>query len=227
MSDPFASIAQTYEVMKNKLFYIERRAMERNLKAFEAVRQVIGFLDDWKPEKDPTWVLRSCRDVMIDYLRALSKYTGMKCSEKSNLVHLVMFEAAYRHLQSNLNKEEHVAKYKLTVEICDAIEEQEQSYYTSPGSSTSEVEVRLFSKETMSFAAVMKGYKENPAYCWLKDHAGLEAKFELQSIVGEAADLVKLRTEQILLQNNIQPDAKRQRTSRDSKMTDAGSGSGA
>ena len=212
MSDPFASIAQSYETMKNKLFYIERRAMDGNLRAFEAVRQVIGFLDDWKPEKDPTWVLRSCRDVMIDYLRALSKYTGMKCSEKSNLVHMVMFEAAMRHLQSNLHKEEALAKYKLTVEICDAIEQQQQSFHPSPGSSTSEVECRLFTSETMSFPAVMKGYKENPDYRWLKEHAGLEAKFELQTIVGEAETLVKLRTDQILMDHGIQPDPKRQKT---------------
>ena len=71
---------------------------------------------------------------------------------------------------------------------------------------------RLFAPKAMSFPAVMQGYKENPAYCWLKEHAGLEAKFELQTIVGEAETLVKLRTDQILMDHGIQPDPKRQKT---------------
>ena len=48
--------------ISQKVSYTEKRAMNADLKAFEALRMICQHLDDYKPESDARWIVRPLRD---------------------------------------------------------------------------------------------------------------------------------------------------------------------
>ena len=108
--------------MTTKLRYIEVRAMNDNLNAHEAVRQITTYLAKFYPSGDPGWALRKIKDVTINYLRALGKYPEMSSEEKGCLVRMVLFEAGRQHVWNNEEDCEAKEKYQVTVELCEGIE---------------------------------------------------------------------------------------------------------
>ena len=69
------------------------------------------------------------RDVHLDYLRALSRYTNMSLAEKVNLCELIMYEAMKRFVNGADN--ENRAKYRMMVAMAEAQEtiEAEVGYF--------------------------------------------------------------------------------------------------
>ena len=56
---------------------------------------------EFQPEGDAAWALRQIRDIMVDYMRALSKsYSIMNQVEKMQLCRLTLFEATRRPVQN-------------------------------------------------------------------------------------------------------------------------------
>ena len=76
----------TMSTLDEQMAYIEFRAMSENMKPFELVRQLIETLDSYDPQGDATWPMRTIRDFMLDYMRALSmRYKAMQGTEKIQL----------------------------------------------------------------------------------------------------------------------------------------------
>ena len=70
--------------------------MHENMKPHEVVRQICDVFSSFQPDGDGSWPLRTIRDFVLDYNRALStRYTGMSATERS-----MLFEAAKRHAWS-------------------------------------------------------------------------------------------------------------------------------
>ena len=64
--------------------------MHENMKPHEVVRQICDVFSSFQPDGDGSWPLRTIRDFVLDYNRALStRYTGMSATERS-----MLFEAA-------------------------------------------------------------------------------------------------------------------------------------
>ena len=138
----------------------------------------------------------------------------MKSEEKAQLVNMVRCEGATRHLWSIETDEEAKHKHKVTIEVREGVEEMQQSYFPLPPTSEA-VDARLFAPGTLTLETVSRGYKASPDYLWLRERGSLEAKYKVQTVVSEHEDVVKLRTDKILRDHGIEPEAKRQ-----NKMTD-------
>ena len=80
--------------MIEKLSFIERRLMAENMKPHECVRQLVEVFTTFKQDGDPTWPLRSIRDIILEYMRSLSmRYPAMTAYEKDSLIRLILHEA--------------------------------------------------------------------------------------------------------------------------------------
>ena len=77
-----------------KLSHIEARTMSENLKPHEFVRLTMRVHDEFTPESDGSWALRSIRDIALEYTRVLQRiYTLIGIEEMIQLVRLFLFEA--------------------------------------------------------------------------------------------------------------------------------------
>ena len=185
---------QTFlEGVLGKLSFIERRSMNENMKPHEAMRQIMNVFDSFDPEGDATWPLRSIRDIILDYLRALSlRYTTMSVEEKVKLCHVILVEAAKRHvgsLEGSVSKRE---KFKHTVHLCTAIEKTEMSYC---------LDSQLFPAGPFGQPGPLNldtldqpGYHGCPAYVWLCSHGSIEGQFEMQTVLLEVTERTRLVT---------------------------------
>ena len=201
------AVTSVYEAMKNKLSYIERRSMNENLKPWEAVRQIQEVFVSVEPAGDAGWVLRTVRDICLLYLRAISqRYASMKSEEMLRLVQLVVFEACKRHVMSIVGDEKAREKYALTIELCEAMEDAEDSICQ---------QARIFTLTSLRIEVVEQGYESNVAYDWIKKNASIAAKFEMQTVLRENYEKVKKVKETILQAHGIEPAAKRQKNMTD------------
>ena len=209
MEQYMKNVNEKYDTINKKLTHIEYRAMNLNIHAHEAVRQICITLSSFKPEADPGWALREIRDTSINYLRALSKYNGMRSEEKGALVRMMLFEAAKRHVWSNDGDQAAIEKYKVTVELCQKIEETTLDTWPC-----AEPEPLLTPKlfDTLTLETVRSGYAASPDYYWLRQNGSLEGKYEMQTVVRERDDVVQERTEKIPRDHGYEPDPKRQKT---------------
>ena len=72
-------------------------------------------------------------------------------------------------------------KYRVTIEFCREIEDNEHSLST---------ESRLFPANTLSRERIEGGYGLQAAYTWLRIHGSHEARFEMQTILTENSEEV-------------------------------------
>ena len=146
-----------------RLGFIERRAMNDNIKPHEAVRQLMQVLDDFQVSGDVTWPLRSIRDISLDYLRAISmRYPNMSENEKNYLARLTFFEVVKRTVRSLQGNERGLQTQAMTVALCEGIERAEQSC----------TRARLFPEGALSNDTVEMGYEKSEAYNWLRQKRG-------------------------------------------------------
>ena len=178
--------------MEMRLTHIERRAMNDNMKPHELVRQLMTVFWEFDPSGDASWPLRSIRDLILDYMRALSaRYREMSVQEKAMLCRLALFEAAKRHIEGCADNPEERDKYDLVYTLCQAIEMNEQSYCHR---------TRLFLPEQLSIQALTNGYQSCTAYLWLRENGQMEGNFEAQTILNENHDFVRQRIDYIIHQ---------------------------
>ena len=117
--------------LEAKLTYLERRAMNDNMKPHELVRQIQVVLDTFDTEGDPRWPMRHIRLFALDYMRSLSsRYGGiMGGTEKVMMCRVCLFEAAMRLCEEIEDDPERAAerqqKYDLVIALCLEIEKHE------------------------------------------------------------------------------------------------------
>ena len=166
--------------IEEKLTHIERRAMNDNMKPAELVRQIGIVLDTYNPEGDPAWLMRTIREHMLDFMRALSmRYHLMSATEKYMMCRACLFEACKRHgdhIGGNLEKR---LNYELILDLCRETEANELGFL-SMGEKTN-----FFVFENLSMDDLMQGYETCNAYKWLKAYASVEGIFELKTILHE------------------------------------------
>ena len=166
-----------------RLAYIERRIMRECLKPSELVRQIQEVFTDFDERGDKTWPLRTIRDHVVDYMRALSASNrDMSYEEVVMLSRFMLFEAAKRH-EWHMSASDGAlrSKYKLIIELCEAIEQGEQGICA---------DAKLFEGGFLRLSKIREGYDGNPAYIWLKDPASLEGNYELATILREEHEQV-------------------------------------
>ena len=179
--------------MRQKLGILEHRTMNSNLKPHEAVRMYVQKFEDWNPEAYCLWIMRSIRDVSLDYMRSLSsRYGAMRDCETHQLVKFMLYEAAMRYTyEDSPEGEKRRSKYHLINQICHGIELHEQGICA---------DIKFFKKDELDPERVSGGYDRSKAYAWLRVSASVEAKYELQSVMTENHEQVREQCQQILNQ---------------------------
>ena len=161
--------------MEQKLTFIERRAMNDNMKPHELVRQLIETINSYEPKGDCTWPMRTVRDFMLDYMRALGmRYSAMRGDEKVQLCRVCLWEACKRHDHDIKDDEQRRATYELVVALCQETEFGEPSFLSA---------TLFFLPENLSKAAPNLGYEYCKAYSWLQQNGSIEGKFEMKTIL--------------------------------------------
>ena len=80
--------------------------MELNFLGHEAVRRMVNSMAGYKPNGEPTWLLRIVRTICVQFMRALGvAYPGMPAAEKMNLCRLMVFEGMQRSLRARNGEE--------------------------------------------------------------------------------------------------------------------------
>ena len=160
--------------------YIERRTMNDNMKPAELVRQIGIVLGTYMPRGDPCWLMRTIREAMLAFFRALSmRYHFMNATEKYMLCRVCLFEACKRHADDIGGNLEKRRKYELVLDLCRETEADEMGFLTM-GEKTD-----FFVYENLSLEDLIQGYEACNAYKYLKRHASVEAIFELKTILHE------------------------------------------
>ena len=173
----------TMSQLDEKLTYIERRAMNDNMKPAELVRQIGIVLDTYMPRGDPCWLMRTIREAMLAFFRALSmRYQTMNATEKYMMCRACLFEACKRHANDIGGNLEKRRKYELILDLCRETEKNEKDYLTHLERTD------FFVYENLSLEDLIKGYEACNAYKYLKRHASVEAIFELKTILHENYD---------------------------------------
>ena len=187
MQDMLAAV----DSILTKVSHIEKRTMNDNIKPHEAIRQMSQILSDFDLNGDPTWPLRSIREVCLDYMRALSaRYANMSPEVRAALVRLVVFESAKRHIWSLGTDTEGLRKYEAIWALSNEIETNESGICS---------ECRFFTSELRT-DEIEKGYLACSAYRFLAECADPVSKFEMQTILLENEPQVRRRTGTIQLE---------------------------
>ena len=165
-----------------KLTYLEYRHMSENLKPHEAVRRLHEMFTTFKPKGDPSWPMRTLRDVLCDLDRTYSlRYRAMSDQERVNVVRLVLYEACRRYVQASEDDQAALQKYDLIVNLCRAIEQHEQGictkirYFETPGREDC----------WLSSQNVKKGYEHTFPYKNVKEYASVDAQSEIATVLHE------------------------------------------
>ena len=80
--------------------------MALNFLGHEAVRRMVNSMAGYKPNGEPTWLLRTVRTICVQFMRALGvAYPGMPAAEKMNLCRLMVFEGMQRSLRARNGEE--------------------------------------------------------------------------------------------------------------------------
>ena len=163
--------------MEQKLTFIERRAMNDNMKPHELVRQLIETINSYEPKGDCTWPMRTVRDFMLDYMRALGmRYSAMRGDEKVQLCRVCLWEACKRLSHGIEGDDERRATYDLVVTLCQETELYEQSCCEK---------TLLFIPEDLINAAPGLDYERCKAWAWLRAEGTIEGLCEMKSIIVE------------------------------------------
>ena len=178
-------IGASVEDIKMRLRFIERRAMSDNIKPHEALRLIMTVMEEFDPNSDGSWPLRSIRDIILDLMRALSaRYAPtMSLEERGKVCEVILFEAMKRTAM-NAENDDSWGKYNYIIQLCEKIElEQLQTGFFN--------DTRLFREGTLRYEKVLEpGYNSCEAYGWLRQHGSRETRFELQTVVMENAEHV-------------------------------------
>ena len=154
--------------------------MDDNMKPAELVRQIGIVFYTYMPRGDPCWLMRTIREAMLAFFRALSmRYHFMNATEKYMLCRVCLFEACKRHadyIGDNLEKHR---KYELVLDLCRETEANEKDYLTH----LERTDFCVY--ENLSLEDLIPGYEACTAYKYLKRHASVEAFFELKTILHE------------------------------------------
>ena len=142
--------------------------------------------DEYQETGDPTRLLRSVRDTLLQHMRVLSgKYPSMPFMEKRALTQVLLFEAHRRHLYDLQGNETRLRKYRHMVSLMESNETMEMSPLTAMSSH--------FPFGAMSPERIARGYDFCEGWAWLVEHREQimgETCFELQTMVMPNVDRV-------------------------------------